>query len=137
MESAFLPVLFTRLFHDRISGIYPRVSRSRYSMPDGNYSHLGKSLFRSRHYRVTVLRYLDEVSRGSLDRSESSSSSPSRFCSRVEKDLPILLFSCALFRPQSTCDIADSKALPQTTLLLLVRVNVDPGNDTSSSLVIV
>lgn len=50
---------------------------------------------------------------------------------------PVLLFSCVLFRPQSTCDIADSKALPQTTLLLLVRVNVDFSNDTSSSLVIV
>lgn len=89
-------------------------------MPDDDdYSHLGKSLFRSRHYRVTVLRYLDEVSRGSSDRNESPSSSPDRPIPSAEvvKHFPFYSFRepRALFRPQSTRDIDDSKALPQTT----------------------
>lgn len=113
---------FARFIPRQRIRIYPR--QSWYSMPDDDdYSHLGKSLFHSRHYRVTVLRYLDEVSRGSSDRNESSSSSPNRFRPRKDfrEGLFVLLFSSprALF-PQSTRDIADSKAFPQTTFLLLV-----------------
>lgn len=102
--------------------IYSR--QSWYSMPDDHdYSHLGKSLFRSRHYRVTVLRYLDEVSRGSSDgtspRPRSRTDLPS---AEVVKDFPFNSFCSprALFRPQSTRDIADTKTFPQTTFSLLV-----------------
>lgn len=134
---------FARLISRQVSGIYPW--QSWYSMPDDDdYSHLGKSLFRSRHYRVTVLRYLDEVSRGPSDRNESSSSSPDRFRGSRE-GLSVLLFSSprALFRPQSTRDIADSKAFPQTTFSLLVfayfdvdlRVDIDDSRRRRSVLI--
>lgn len=108
-------------------------------MSNSDYSHLGKSLFRSRHYRVTVLH--TSLSRWSQSRVLGQKRVlvlfPEPILSAGREGSPVLLFSCALFRSQSTCDIADSKALPQTTLLLLVRVNVDSSNDTSSSLVIV
>lgn len=90
------PAPFARLFRDRIPGIYPQ--QSWYSMLDGrNHSHPGKSLFRSRHYRVTALRYLDEVGRGSSDRNEPSSSSPCRFRPCVEEDFPFHSLSVLRF----------------------------------------
>lgn len=119
------PTPFARLFRDKTPGIYsrPRVFDAQrrllapreISFPFAPLPRNGTSLSRwsqSRVLRTSPRLRADPVVRES------------------RRTFPLYSFpSCALFRPQSTCDIADSKTLPQTTFSLLsLRIDVDPDD---------